>query len=204
MTLIDKSEFDRLAVRYDHGMSLLERLWLGGLRQRMLLRVRGRVLEVGIGTGANLPYYGSPVQLFALDESTDMLAVAAGRARSLHHQIFLCQADVEQLAFPTGFFDTIVASLVLCSVFEQDCALSEMRRVLSCPGGRLLLLEHMRPHSRLLAWLADILEVPWFALNGRCHLNRDTVETILAAGFRVLETETRLGGLLRLVVARPL
>lgn len=197
-----ETEFDRLATGYDRGMSPLERLWLAGLRRRMLWSARGSILEIGIGTGANLPFYHSPVHLFAVDESADMLAIASDRARALGSQIRLSQVDVEHLAFPTGSFDTVVASLVLCSVVEQSRALTEMRRVLSHPGGQLLLLEHMRPTSRPLAWLADLLDAPWYAINGRCHLNRNTFETVVAAGFRVERTETRLGGLFRLVWAR--
>jgi ubiquinone/menaquinone biosynthesis C-methylase UbiE len=110
--------------------------------------------------------------------------------------------NVESLAFPAGQFDTVVASLVFCSVVDQPRALGELRRVLHRPGGRLLLLEHMRPHSRPLAWAADLLNVPWYAFNGRCNLNRETQRAVVQAGFELQEVVSVLGGLVRLIIAR--
>jgi ubiquinone/menaquinone biosynthesis C-methylase UbiE len=110
--------------------------------------------------------------------------------------------DAEHLAFPSSHFDTVVASLVLCSVVNQARALDELSRVIRKPGGFLLLLEHMRPDSAPLSWLTDILNLPWCAVNQRCHLNRRTQQAIEQSGFRVEHLETRLGGFLRLIVAR--
>jgi len=197
----DPATFDRLAVPYDRGMALLEWLWLRSLRARLLPHVRGRVLEIGIGTGANLPFYPPSVCLMALDESAEMLVVAGRRALALGRCVYFSQGDAERLAFPTGSFDTVVGSLVLCSVVNLGCALEELRRVLRAPGGRLLLLEHTRPRPGPLAWLADRANGPWYAFNGRCHLNRDTEGAVIEAGFQVLHVERRLGGLLRLMVA---
>jgi ubiquinone/menaquinone biosynthesis C-methylase UbiE len=172
------------------------------MRTRLVPRARGRVLEIGIGTGANLPFYGYDVHLAAVDESVDMLSVAAQRAAVLERRVPLSQADVEHLAFPSGHFDTVTASLVLCSVVDQQRALSEMWRVLRKPGGQLLLLEHMRPHIRPLAWLVDLANIPWYAFNGRCHLNRETQQALGEVGFRVDTTESWLGGFVRLLVAQ--
>jgi ubiquinone/menaquinone biosynthesis C-methylase UbiE len=196
------STFDRIAAPYDRGMAPLERMALREMRTRLVPRAEGRVLEIGIGTGANLPFYSPAVHLAAVDESADMLRVAAQRALALERGVHLSQADVEHLAFPAGYFDMAVASLVLCSVLDQRRALSELRRVLRKPGGQLLLLEHMRPHVRPLAWLVDLANIPWYAFNGRCHLNRETQEALVEAGFRVETAESRLGGLVRLLVAR--
>jgi SAM-dependent methyltransferase len=110
--------------------------------------------------------------------------------------------DVESLAFPAGHFDTVVSSLVFCSVVDQPRALRELRRVLRRPGGRLLLLEHMRPHSRPLAWAADLLNIPWYTFNGRCNLNRETQQAVVQAGFELAHVESVLGGLVRLIIAR--
>jgi ubiquinone/menaquinone biosynthesis C-methylase UbiE len=194
--------FDRIATPYDRGMAPLERLGLQEMRTRLLPLARGKVLEIGVGTGANLPFYPSSVCLSAIDESTDMLQVAARRAASLQRCAYLSQGNVEHLAFPSDHFDTIVSSLVLCSVENQPRALRELWRVLRKPGGHLLLLEHMRPAVRPLAWLADLANVPWYAFNGRCHLNRETEQAAVQAGFRVVQVESRLGGLVRLIVAQ--
>jgi ubiquinone/menaquinone biosynthesis C-methylase UbiE len=200
----DTATFDNLAAPYDRGMRPLERLFLRTMRRRLLARATGRILELGIGTGANLPFYGREAIrcLTAVDESAEMLAVAAGKTRALGHCTLLCQADVEALPFPAGRFDTVVASLVFCSVVDVSRGLAEVRRVLSGPSGRVLLLEHMRPRVQPLALVADVLDVPWYAFNGRCHLNRRTEDALGAAGLRVDHVASRVGGLFRLIVAR--
>lgn len=202
MTQTETSTFDQIAAPYDRGMAPLERLWLREMRRQLLPHARGRVLEIGVGTGANLPFYPPSVYLTAVDESADMLGIAASRASTLSRPVHLSQTDAEHLAFPAGHFDTVIASLVLCSVVDQERALDELSRVLRRPGGRLLLLEHMRPQLRPLAWLVDLANVPWYAANGRCHLNRETQQAIVEAGFEVERMEDRLGGFLRLIVAR--
>jgi ubiquinone/menaquinone biosynthesis C-methylase UbiE len=183
-------------------MAPLERLWLRRMRAGLLPQARGKVLEIGVGTGANLPFYTSSVCLSAIDESEEMLLVAARRSAALGRCTYLSQMDVERLAFPSGYFDTVVASLVLCSVMDQNGALEELRRVLRQPGGQLLLLEHMRPRPGPLAWLVDLANVPWYAFNGRCHLNRQTQQAITHTGFKVERVESKLGGFFRLIVAR--
>lgn len=206
------SSFDRLAAPYDRGMAPLERLWLRQMRAAMMPHAVGRVLEIGVGTGANLPFYDAPVVagLAAIDESAEMLAAAARRASALSQtasgpgsvHLDLAQMDVEGLALGDGTFDTVVGSLVLCSVLDQERALNEIRRVLSRPGGRLLLIEHMRPRVRPLAWLTDAIDLPWYAVNGRCHLNRRTQEMVTHAGFHLERVDSHLGGLFRLLIAR--
>ncbi len=202
MTTPNSSTFDRIAAPYDRGMAPLERLWLREMRAQLLPQARGRVLEVGVGTGANLPFYPAGIRLTAIDESADMLAVAARRAAALGRDVSLLQADAEQLPFPGGRFDTVVTGLVLCSVLDLKRALAEMRRVLRRPGGRLLLLEHMRPRSRFWAKLVDLVNKPWYAWNGRCHLNRETQRAVAQAGFAIEQVEPRLGGIFRSITAR--
>lgn len=212
MTRTLDSSFDRLAAPYDRGMAPLERLWLRQMRAAMMPHAEGRVLEIGVGTGANLPFYHAPAVagLAAVDESAEMLATAARRAGALSQaasgplsmRVDLAQMDVEHLAFGDGTFDTVVGSLVLCSVLDQRRALAEIRRVLARPRGRLLLMEHMRPRTRPLAWLSDAANSPWYAVNGRCHLNRPTQEVVSRAGFRLERVDSHLGGLFRLIVAR--
>lgn len=194
--------FDRLAAPYDRGMAPLEKLALRRMRSSLLHHARGRVLEIGVGTGANLPFYAPSARVTAIDESADMLAVAGRRTAVVETHVHLSQMDVESLAFPSGYFDTVVTSLVLCSVIDQQRALDELSRVLRKSGGRLLLLEHMRPKARPLAWLVDLANIPWYALNGRCHLNRETQQALVKAGFHLEHVESRLGGFLRMIVAR--
>jgi ubiquinone/menaquinone biosynthesis C-methylase UbiE len=183
-------------------MAPLERLWLREMRSLLLPMARGEVLEIGVGTGANLPFYPDSACLTAVDESAEMLTVAAQRASRLDRCVYFGQTDAEYLAFPAERFDTVVASLLLCSVLDQSRALQEFWRVLRKPGGQLLLLEHMRPRHGALALLADVLDIPWHGFNGRCHLNRRTEQAVEDAGFQVNSVEGRLGGLLRLIVAQ--
>lgn len=201
MIQTDGRTFDRIASPYDRGMAPLEKMGLARLRSRLVPHARGKVLEIGIGTGANLAYYPPSACVTAIDESSDMLAVAAQRAESLGICVSLGMMNIESLAFPAGHFDTIVASLVFCSVVDQARALGELHRVLDKPGGRILLLEHTRPHSRPLTWLADLLNVPWYAINGRCNLNRETQQAVAQAGFKLEKVESVLGGLVRLIFA---
>ena len=200
MTLSKADAFDRIATPYDRFMAPLEKLWLGQMRARLAPHIRGQVLEIGVGTGAGLPFYPPTLCLTAVDESAEMLANTARRATALACCVYLGQASVEQLPFPSGSFDTAIASLVLCSVRDLEQALSELWRVL-VPGGQLLLLEHMRPSHRPLAWMADLVNAPWVAFNGRCHLNRETQQATLHAGFQIDQVEAKMGGLLRLIVA---
>lgn len=204
MTQSELSTFDRIAAPYDRGMAPLERLALREMRTRLVPHAQGNVLEIGVGTGANFPFYSPSVSLTAVDESADMLFVAAQRAAAVNRCVHLSQSNVEQLPFPSGYFDTVVASLVLCSVLDQGQALGELWRVLRKSGGQLLLLEHMRPQHRPLAWLVDLANIPWYAFNGRCHLNRETQQAITQIGFRVERVESRLGGFLRLLIAHTL
>lgn len=202
MTRAEADTFDRIASPYDRGMAILEKLWLRRMRARLLLHARGRVLEVGIGTGANLAFYPPGTRITAIDESPEMLSVAARRAALMNGRVHLGQVDIEHLAFRAQAFDTVAASLVMCSVIDLERALAEVRRVLRQPGGRFLLLEHMRPYIQPLTLLIDLANLPWYAFNGRCHLNRQTQQAILRAGFEVEHVEGKLGGFFRLIVAR--
>ena len=200
MTQTDTATFDRLASPYDRGMAPLEVLWLRRLRQKLAPLARGQVLEIGVGTGANMPFYPPSACLMAVDESPEMLTVAAQRANDLGRCAHLGQVDVEHLSFSSDSFDTVVASLVLCSVVDQQRALGELHRVLK-PDGRLLLLEHMRPHGGPWAWFVDMANIPWTVIQDRCHLNRQTEKAVSDAGFTVEKVEAKVGGFLRMIVA---
>jgi ubiquinone/menaquinone biosynthesis C-methylase UbiE len=202
MTMTRNGTFDRFAAPYDRGMAPLEKLWLRQMRQHLVAHARGRVLEVGVGTGANMPFYEPSVSLTAVDESPDMLEVAAARAQTIRLDTGLGQSDIEHLSFASDSFDTVLASLVLCSVVDQSRAFSELHRVLRRPGGKLLLLEHMQPRVRPLARLIELANVPWCAIQDRCHLNRDTQGALAEHGFEIEWVEAKMGGFLRLIAAR--
>jgi ubiquinone/menaquinone biosynthesis C-methylase UbiE len=204
---------DGASSTYDRGMLPLERLIFRRLRRRIFPRLGGDVLELGVGTGVNLPLYGSGARVIGCDANGEMLAWAA--RRDARATAALVQADAQRLPFADGSFDVVAASLVFCSVADPARALAESRRVLhrpepACPepgrrtegrpGGRLVLLEHTRG-SGLGAWLTDVLHPLWDTWSRECRLNRETVRTVAAAGFQVQRVEHHALGIVRVIEA---
>ena len=144
MSIVDRQRrlWQEAASGYDAAMAPLERLWLGGFRDRLIRLADGRTIEVGIGTGANLDRYPASVDLVGVDASSRMLAVAQERARRLSRTVEFRLGDAEALDVPDASADTVVATLLLCSVSSVEGALAEFARVLR-PDGRLLLLDHV-------------------------------------------------------------
>ena len=192
------SIFHGTANIYDIALAPLELAGLARLRRRLLVEAHGAVLEIGAGTGVNLAHYGEGVRVFALDESREMLATA--RRRPCRVCATVSQADAESLPFASHTFQTVVGTLVFCSIPDPMRALAEVRRVLQ-PGGALLLLEHTRGHHPLAAALTDWLDPMWYALNGSCHLNRQTAHTVAQAGFDVTGVERHAGGVVQVIRA---
>jgi SAM-dependent methyltransferase len=158
-------------------------------RRALLEDAHGRVLEIGGGTGFNLPNYPATVdELVVTEPATAMLERAKRRAGELGRSVELRQARAEDLPFPDDSFDTVVSTLVLCSVDDQARALQEIKRVLK-PGGRLLFIEHVRADDARLRRWQDRLERPWRAIALGCHPNRATLQAIEAAGFEVENLE---------------
>jgi ubiquinone/menaquinone biosynthesis C-methylase UbiE len=192
------SVFDGLSTTYDLALAPLEMAGLARARQRLLADARGAVLEIGAGTGVNFAHYHEGVRVFALDESQDMLATA--RNRPCRVCATVSQADAQSLPFVSHTFQTVVGTLVFCSIPDPARALAEIRRVLQ-PGGTLLLLEHTRGHHPLAAALTDLLHPAWYALNGSCHLNRQTARIVADAGFDVTRVERHVGGIVQVIRA---
>lgn len=144
---------------------------------------RGSVLEVGVGTGFNFPYYqrNRVATLTAIDPDPFMLRRAAGRARGVPYPLALRQARAEALPFGSGTFDTVVCTLVLCTA-DPARSLAEIRRVLK-PGGELRFYEHVRGNRPLLGALTDIIDPVWSRVGAGCHPNRDTASHVRRAGF---------------------
>jgi ubiquinone/menaquinone biosynthesis C-methylase UbiE len=157
-------------------------------RQKLLAPAEGRVLEVGAGTGFNLPYYPDGVSEVVVTDPLDgMLKRARKRAEATGREISTERTPAESLPFEDGSFDTVVASLVLCSVDDQDRSLAEIRRVLK-PGGRYLFMEHVRSEDPALARKQDRYAGLWKAVCFGCRCNRDTLPRIRAA-FEVEDVE---------------
>jgi ubiquinone/menaquinone biosynthesis C-methylase UbiE len=156
----------------------------------MIPRARGVVLEVGVGSGLNLPFYTSAVtRLYGVDTSAELLVMARANETRASFPVELRQLPAERISLETATIDTVVSTWTLCSIADPTAALREMRRVLK-PGGTLLFVEHgLSPDARVRAW-QDRLTPVWRALAGGCHLNRKIDQLIQAAGFAIAELQT--------------
>lgn len=186
------------AAVYDPLMHGVETRWLSKWRAEVLSRARGRVIEIGAGTGVNLPLYPATVDEIVLTEpDPHMRKRLARKASELRVSARIVDASADALPFADGAFDTAVATLVLCTVPDAPAALAEIRRVL-VPNGKFLFLEHIGGDegSRRLVWQHRV-EPVWRRLAGGCHLTRHTVDSITAAGFEItwLEREDFPGAL---------
>jgi ubiquinone/menaquinone biosynthesis C-methylase UbiE len=170
---------------YDRGFKATEEGGLSDMRHELLAQARGRVLELGAGTGLNLDHYPEGIDGLTLVEPdphmTRQLREKLARAGK-QTKISVVEAPGEDLPFPADSFDTVAVTLVLCTVPDLGGTLAEIKRILK-PGGQLLFLEHVRSRSPELAKWQDRLESPWQFLADGCHCNRDTVSAISAAGF---------------------
>jgi len=199
-TAATRARYDRIARFYDRMERRNERRfvpWRAGLWRR----AQGpRVLEVGVGTGKNMPFYPQGMTITAVDLSPRMLEHARACAAREGVAVDLREADAQALPFPDASFDTMVATFVFCSVPDPLLGLRELRRVL-IPGGQLLLLEHVlsrRPLLRPLMQLANPLVVRLMGAN----INRETVQHVRCAGFDDLHIETLWLDIFKLIEAR--
>lgn len=154
-------------------------------RQQVIGAARGRLLEIGVGSGLNLPFYGQAVDcLWAIDPSPELLRLARNQATRTRVPLSLIRASAEQLPFADAAFDTIVITWTLCSIANPVAALIEMRRVLQ-PGGQLLFVEHgLSPEPSIARWQRRLTPC-WKRIGGGCHLDRKMDDLIRAAGFRI-------------------
>jgi len=158
-------------------------------RRRLLSHARGRVVEVGAGTGLNLRHYPVDVEeVLAVEPDLYMFRRLVRSMERASVPVRLARANAATLPVDDASVDTVVMSLVLCSVPDVRAALAEASRVLA-PGGRLLFFEHVRAEDPRLARWQDRLERPWGFFGAGCHPNRDTLGEIRAAGFDVREVE---------------
>jgi ubiquinone/menaquinone biosynthesis C-methylase UbiE len=156
-------------------------------RSEIVPQARGDVLEIGIGSGFNLPFYSNQVtRIRGVDPSTKLLQMAQKRANSAVIPVDLVNASAEKLPVENEGVDTVVMTWSLCSILNPEAALAEMLRVLK-PGGDLLFVEHGRsPDAGIRVW-QDRINRPWRAFAGGCNLNREVDRLISAAGFRILQ-----------------
>ena len=177
------------AALYDRMLAGTEKAGLSEMRAALVADARGRTLELGAGTGLNLSHYTDAVTELVATEPDPFMARRLRDKLSLHPpapgSVEVVEAAAESLPFEDDSFDTVVGTLVLCTVDDPDAAVREIGRVLK-PDGRFLYLEHVRdPDEGGLARWQDRLERPWGWVGAGCHPNRDTAGTLAAAGFDI-------------------
>jgi len=175
---------------YDPLSARTEEKFGAELKRKLLANARGRVLEIGVGTGLSFAHYPPVDELVGVDPSEPMLRRARRRAAELGRDVTLVEAPAEALPFAAESFDTAVTLAVLCSVDDPARGLAEIRRVLK-PDGRFIFLEHVRSSEPSLARWQDRLDRPWGWIAGGCHPNRRTLEEIQAAGFSAVDVDRK-------------
>jgi len=182
----------RFTANYDRWMEPLERRWFGAIRAGLLRHAAGETLEIGCGTGVNFPYYPKDVHLTAIEPNASFRRKAELRAETLGRVVRISDAPAERLPFPDGAFDTVVGTLVFCTIQGPAEALREAARVCR-PGGKLLLFEHVLHSNAALAALQHALTPVWRRLCDGCRLNRDTERLVRETGWALEWKETHLG-----------
>jgi ubiquinone/menaquinone biosynthesis C-methylase UbiE len=200
-TATTRRRYQRIARFYD-VMCLIPERHFQPWRKQLWSLVKGpQVLEVGVGTGRNIEFYREGVRITAIDLTPGMLEHAHQRAQQLGKEVDLCLMDVQNMDFPEAIFDTVVATCVFCSVPDPVLGLREVLRVTK-PGGRVLLLEHVRSKNPTFGAIMDFLNPLVVRVMGS-NINRRTVENAQRAGLEV-ESVTNLdkGHIFNLIVAR--
>jgi ubiquinone/menaquinone biosynthesis C-methylase UbiE len=192
--------WDKASVSYDRQMQFCDRVLLGDSRPWVCAQATGHSLEVAIGTGLNLPFYPAGVELTGIDFSPAMLGIAQTRARQLGRTVDLQEADAQALPFPDASFDTVVCTFALCAIPDECRAVGEMIRVL-CPGGLLLLADHIAGATWLVRGLQRILELATVPLQGE-HMLRRPLRQVQAQGLRIERRERFKAGMVERLAAR--
>ncbi|ADQ45180.1 Methyltransferase type 11 [Caldicellulosiruptor kronotskyensis 2002] len=202
-TEIIRKRYDRAAKYYDAVESMMEKKWFSQWRKLLFSFVKGpKVLEVGVGTGKNMPYYNQDWEMVAIDFSPKMLERAKERAAKLNLQVDLRLMDVQHLELSDNSFDTVVTACVFCSVPDPILGLKEIRRVLK-GDGVLVMLEHVRSKKEPIGKIMDMLNPLVVGIYG-ANINRNTVENVKKAGFEIVEEKNLLSDIVKLIIAKPI
>jgi ubiquinone/menaquinone biosynthesis C-methylase UbiE len=194
-----RAVYDREAARYDSMIRIPERLLFSGGRRWAASEARGDVLEIAVGTGRNFRHYRPEVRITGQDISAAMLNIARGRGQALGREIGLGVSDAQTLPFADEQFDSVVSTLALCTIPDERRALAEAYRVLR-PGGRLILLEHVRSPQPFVRALQRLLE-PLANRYAGDHLLRDPVDHLSRLGFSLDYCARSRAGIVERVVA---
>ncbi|MGI8460773.1 MAG: class I SAM-dependent methyltransferase [Solirubrobacterales bacterium] len=191
---------DKHAGGYDRQMGFFEKLLFADGREWACGQVEGEVLEIAVGTGRNLPHYARGVRLTGIELSPRMLELGERRARDLGISADLMLGDAQTLEFADEKFDTVLITFALCTIPDDRRALSEAIRVLR-PGGKLVLLEHVRSPAKSVSFFQRAIE-PLSVRFGADHLTREPLDYLEAVGFEVQSVRRFKAGIVERVIAR--
>ena len=198
-TDIIKKRYDRIAPYFDKIEGMMEKMMLGDLRAIIWGKLSGdRILEAGVGTGKNFPYYPAK-SISAIDFSPAMIKQAEKKRQNLGVVVDLSVMDVQQLDFPDNHFDSIIATFLFCSVPGPKHGLLELKRVCK-PGGEVLLLEHVLSTNKFIAMIMNLLNPITVRLVG-ANINRKTVKTVQACGFSKVDVLPESSHLVKMIRA---
>ena len=201
VTEVTRKRYNRIAPIYDFMEGLVERSRYSVWRELLWSRVEGnRILEVGVGTGKNFPYYPATAEITAIDFSEKMLSRAGQKAKKQGIGIGLQQMDAQNMSFEDDTFDTVVATFVFCSVPDPIKGLKEIGRVCK-PGGKVLLLEHVLSANRILAFLMNLIN-PMVVRTMGPNINRKTAENVANSGLKVEKVTDLAVGIFKLIEVR--
>ncbi|MBT2582887.1 class I SAM-dependent methyltransferase [Planococcus sp. ISL-109] len=186
---------------YDVAMKPLEKTRFEKIRANLVRKAQGHVLEIGFGTGANFRYYKNAERVDAIEPNPAMSKHAVKRIKKSKTPIYTYQAIAEELPFADNSFDTVVATLVFCTIPEPAKALEEIRRT-SKRGAQILLFEHVKMEQQMTGKTQEALTPVWKKLCDGCHLNRDTLELVKRSGLEVQKVNSYYGGLFLTIECR--
>ena len=195
-----RKRYDRAARFYDLLESPMEVMSLKKWRIKVMRQLEGRVLEVGVGTGKNIPYYPENLDITAIDFSPNMLAKAKEKAVRYGKKVKLLQMDAQSMDFPDDSFDSVFTTCVFCSVPDPIKGLKEIRRVCK-PDGKIIMIEHVRSEKAVLGLLMDLFN-PLVVNTYGANINRRTVENIQKAGFTSAEVTNLFSDIVKEIIIR--
>jgi ubiquinone/menaquinone biosynthesis C-methylase UbiE len=195
-----RRHYDKTARRYNRQIKFFERVLFGDGRRWVCSQATGDVLEIAVGTGRNLRHYPDGVRVTGIELSPQMLELARQEAAASGRQADLRVGDAQALEFPDGSFDTVTCTLALCTIPDDRAAVREVWRVLR-PGGRLILMEHVRSPLRRIRAGQRLLE-PLFLRLEHDHLTRDPLDYLEDEGFEIETVDRLKWGIVERAVAR--
>jgi ubiquinone/menaquinone biosynthesis C-methylase UbiE len=193
-----KKRYDRVSVVYDILELPMEAMALKKWRREVMKELTGKVLEVGVGTGKNIPFYPNDVDITAIDFSEKMLSKAKEKAKKFDKKVELLLMDAQQMDFPDNTFDRVFTTCVFCSVPDPVKGLEELKRVCK-PGGKIIMIEHVRSEKKLLGPIMDAVNPITVNLWG-ANINRNTMDNLRKAGFTNVQEVNLAGDIVKKII----